>query len=315
MGRKGSGLHNGVAKMPTPDPAFDWNDVRYLLAIARHGGTLAAGRALGVNSSTVQRRLAELERGLGRPLVHRATEGYRLTAFGEQLLPYAERLERAALDLAQQVADLERDISGVVRVTCPDPIFYRFTGSPLLERFRTRYPAIKIEFIMSDAYLDLRQGQADVALRAGTDDDSLVGREIGASSWAIYASKSYLGERGQPKDMQAMAAHDWVWLDESKAQHTTSRWLAQAVPAARFAARSSNMLGVVHSAKTGVGLAPLPVMLGDPEADLVRVLGPIPELARTWHLLTTRELRQTPRVAALFDFLVEDIAALRALLI
>jgi DNA-binding transcriptional LysR family regulator len=129
-----------------------------------------------------------------------------LTAFGEQLLPYAERLERAALDLAQQVANLDRDISGVVRLTCPDPIFYRLTGSPLLERFRSRYPAVKIEFIMSDAYLDLRQGQADVALRAGTDDDSRVGREIGASSWAIYASKSYLGGQGPAKDLQSLAA-------------------------------------------------------------------------------------------------------------
>jgi DNA-binding transcriptional LysR family regulator len=301
--------------MPSPAPTFDWNDARYLLAIARHGGTLAAGRALGVNPSTVQRRVGELERCFGRALVSRESEGYRLTEFGRQLLPYAEKLERAAHDLAQQVAQLERDVSGVVRVTCPDPIFYRLTGSPLLERFGARYPAIQIEFIMSDAYLDLQEGEADVALRAGTDDENLVGREIGSSAWGIYASTRYVDTRGRPESVAALAAHDWVWLDDTKAAHNTSQWLRQAVPNAHMAARSSNMLGVVHSAKTGMGLAPLPMMLGDGESDLVRVLGPVPELARTWRLLTTRELRHAPRVAAFFDFMVEEMDTLRSLVL
>jgi DNA-binding transcriptional LysR family regulator len=78
---------------------FDWNDLKYLLAVARHRGTAAAGRALGVNQSTVQRRLVELERCMGQALVQRHPSGYRLTALGEQLLPLAQQVELAATAL------------------------------------------------------------------------------------------------------------------------------------------------------------------------------------------------------------------------
>ena len=122
---------------------FDWNDLKYLLAVARHQSTTAAGRALQVNQSTVQRRLAELERGLGQALVVRHPTGYQLTGFGEQLLPLAQDVERAALALARHVEAFQRDVSGVVRVTCPEPLMLRLSSSTLLERFRARYPALQ----------------------------------------------------------------------------------------------------------------------------------------------------------------------------
>lgn len=297
-----------------PPPEFDWNDAKYLLAIARHGGTRGAGRVLGVDQSTVQRRLAELERCFGRPLVQREAAGYRLTAFGREVLPLAEALEAAALGLAQHVDGLQRDLSGVVRVTCPDPIVYRLTHSALLERFRVQYPAIQVEFVMSDDFLDLRNGEADIALRAGGDDDSLVGRELGVSDWAVYASRSYVERNGRPARLSDLARHALVGFDESKAQHRAARWLHQLVPDARVVARTHSVLGLVYTVKSGVGLAPLPVMLGDGEPDLVRVLGPMPEMAQTWRLLTTRELRQAPRVAALFDFMMGELPTLRQVL-
>jgi DNA-binding transcriptional LysR family regulator len=82
---------------------FDWNDLRYLLAVARHGSTLAAGRALGLSQSTVQRRLTELERRIGYPLARRHSSGYQLTELGKAMLPYAERVEEAILAFEQHV--------------------------------------------------------------------------------------------------------------------------------------------------------------------------------------------------------------------
>lgn len=297
-----------------PPPEFDWNDAKYLLAVARHGGTRSAGRVLGVDQSTVQRRLAELERCFGRPLVRRDAGGYRLTDFGQELLPLAQALEAAALRLAQQVDTLQRDLSGVVRVTCPDPIVYRLTHSTLLERFRGRFPGIRVEFVMSDDFLDLRKGEADLALRAGGDDDSLVGRELGASQWAVYASRSYVERHGRPHSPADLSRHALVGLDASKAQHKAATWLREIVPEAHLVARTNSVLGLVYTVKSGVGLAPLPVMLGDGEADLVRVLGPVPELMQTWRLLTTQELRKTPRVAALFEFLVDELPTVQQVL-
>ena len=126
---------------------FDWNDLKYLLAVARHHSTIAAGKALGLSQSTVHRRLAELERRLGRQLVTRHTTGYRLSEFGEQLLPFAERIDDAVTDLERQVTGAARKVSGVIRVTCPEPIVYRMTQSKLIDRFHARHPKLRVEFV------------------------------------------------------------------------------------------------------------------------------------------------------------------------
>ena len=98
---------------------FDWNDLKYLLALARHGSTIAAGKALGTSQSTVHRRLEELERRLGQTLVTRQASGYRLTKQGNTLLPFAERIEAAVGDFQRRATDVEQDMQGAIRVTCP----------------------------------------------------------------------------------------------------------------------------------------------------------------------------------------------------
>lgn len=294
---------------------FDWNDLRYFLAVARHGSTSAAARALTVDQSTVQRRMGELERRIGQALVERRPTGYRLTAFGEQLLPHAQHVEQSVQALQQVLRASSRELTGVVRVTCPEPIVYRIAQSRLLERFRATHPRLQVEFLMSDRYLDLAKGEADVALRSGdTVDNALVGRKLGDSLWALYGSRDYLARHGRPAQLQDLPRHALVGLDESMAGHRAAAWLRQVAPEARIAASAGSVLGLVSSARAGVGLAPLPTALGDAEPELVRVLGPIPELTRIWRVLTTRQLRRTPRVSALFDFLVSEVETLRPIL-
>jgi len=294
---------------------FEWSDLRYFLAVARHGSTLAAAKALKLSQSTVQRRLAELERRIGRPLVKRSPTGYRLTEFGQEMLPFAERVEHAVQAMEQHRGTVERGEVGVIRITCPEPIMYRITQSSLLDRFHARYPGLRIEFVMSDKYLDLAKGDADVALRSGdTDDDVLVGRKIADSIWAVYASRKYIERRGKPDRVEDLDRHAIVGLDESMANHRATKWLREVAPDAEMSARINSVLGLVSAAKSGIGLAPLPTALGDAEADLVRVLGPIPELTRSWRLLTHPDLRQTPRVAAFFDFVNDELASFRPIL-
>lgn len=296
-------------------PMFDWNDLKFFLAVARHGGTLAAGRALGIDASTVQRRLGELERRIGQPLVKRQTTGYRLTEFGEALLPAAQGVEQAVRAFEQQVATFQREAARVLRVTCPEPLVYRITNSKLLDRFHARHPNIRVEFVMSDRYVDLGKGEADVALRSGdTDDNALVGRKIGDSLWAVYASTAYVQRHGQPQREEDLAAHALVGFDDSLRNHRASVWLREVAPHAKLAARSDSVLGLLYSVKAGLGVAPLPTALGDAEPDLVRVLGPVAALTRIWRVLTTPELRHTPAVEAFFDFLVEDTEGLRPII-
>lgn len=291
---------------------FDWDDLKHFLAVARHGSTLAAGRALGVDQSTVQRRLAELERRLGRPLVLRHPTGYRLTEFGRAMVAHAESVERAALALQQAVAEDGQESTGVVRVSCPEPLVQRLVRSGLLERFQARHPGLQVEFVVSDRYVDLLRSEADVALRSGdTDDGDLVGRKIGDSFWAVYASEVYLAQHGRPATVADLGRHAMVGLDDSLAGHRAAVWLRQAVPGARIVARNNSILGVLHSAKAGLGLAALPTAIADAEPDLVRVLGPIEELTRIWRVLVAPDQRRNARVAAFYDFVVEEIDALR----
>jgi len=294
---------------------FDWDDLRYFLAVARHGSTLAAGRALKVNQSTVQRRLTELERRTGRKLARRHASGYRLTELGREMVAHAEGVERAVLAFEQHLGRTGRDAVGVIRVTCPEPIVFRITQSSLLERFRARYPEFRVEFVMSDKYLDLSKGEADVALRSGdTDDGELVGRKLADSVWAVYASRRYVEQHGRPERVEDLNRHFVVGLDETMAKHRAATWLARVAPEAKVVARNNSILGLVYAVKSGIGLAPLPTALGDSEPDLVRVLGPIADLARIWRILAHPDVRRTPRVAALFDFLSEEIETLRPIL-
>jgi len=301
--------------MAQPPQDFDWDDLKHLLAVAQHGSTLAAARALGLDQSTVQRRLAELERRFGQPLVQRQPTGYRLTDFGQLLLPHAQRVEAAVLAFKQQLATAAADVTGVIRVTCPEPIVFRITQSDLLQRFARRHPALQVHFVTSDKVVDLAKGEADVALRSGdTDDGDLVGRKIGDSVWAVYASRAYIERHGSPQRVEDLARHALLGLDDSMAKHRIAAWLRQIAPDTALVGRSNSVLGLVYSAKAGVGVAPLPIALGDAEPDLVQVIPPVPELTRIWRLLTTAELRHTPRVAAFFDFIVEEIETLRPII-
>ena len=114
--------------------------------------------------------------------------------------------------------------------------------------------------------------------------------------------------------VEDLREHDLVGFDDSMARHRAAVWLAQVAPPSRLVARNNSVLGLVHSAKAGLGLAPLPVPIGDAEADLERVLGPVQALTRIWRLLAAPEQRNTARVAAFFDFVVEEIDALRPIL-
>jgi DNA-binding transcriptional LysR family regulator len=260
----------------------------------------------------VQRRVAELEARLNVRLFERHPAGYRLTPAGSQVFGAAETVSAAVEEFERQVAHMAH--ADVLRLSCPEPIAVRLARSGLLDRFHAAYPAYRIEFVLADRFLDLSKGEADVALRSGDTDAELVGRKIADSIWAVYASREYVQSCGAPQSIDDLKDHPLVALDETHAGHRLTLWLASVVPHAQFAARSGSVLGMVSATKAGVGIAALPTALGDAEADLVRVLGPIPGLARDWRLLTDRGMRHQGRVKAFFDFVTAEKESFRQVL-
>ncbi|MGH6790224.1 MAG: LysR family transcriptional regulator [Pseudolabrys sp.] len=292
---------------------FDWNDLRHFLAVARHGSTLAAAKTLGVSQSTVHRRMDELERQIGRQLVTRNPTGYKLTELGQDLVTYAVRIEEAALAFERRISATERSLAGSVRVTCPEPVAIRLMRSKLLAKFSERFPGLQVEFVMSDKLLDLGKGEADVALRAAEpDNDALFGRKIADVPWAIYASNDYVTQHGTVKDTADIGNHALVLFDVEIKEHFTNRWLQAVAPRARIAARCNSVAALISAIKSGAGVGALPIVVGDNDAELARLLGPLADLTTHFYLLIHEDMKTTPRVRAFFDFIIDELQDVRA---
>ncbi len=168
---------------------------------------------------------------------------------------------------------------------------------------------------MSDQYVDLARGDADIALRSGdTDDDVLVGRKIAESLWSVYASKAYLERNGRPGSIADLAGHARIGFDGPMATNRAAKWLQEVAQTAPVAARVNSVLGLVSVAKSGVAVVPMPIALGDSKSELVRLFELVPELTRSWRILAHPDRRRSPAVSAFFDFIADEIAALRPIL-
>jgi DNA-binding transcriptional LysR family regulator len=300
-------MHNGTV--------IDWNDLRYLLAVARGGSTAAAARALTVNQSTVVRRVALLEKGLGLRLFDKRRDGYRLTQEGATLVEEAGAVEASVLALTRRAASLDSALTGSLRVTAPEGIALRLLPQ-ILSEFHRCFPGMRVNLLIEDQYRDLGDGQADVALRAGhLGNDALVGRKLADLAWAVYGSRSYLDRHGWPCSPEDLNDHHLVGFEGALERIMAARWLAAVAPDAVIACRSNGILGHLMAAQSGVGLAVLPCHIGDSEADLVRVIDPRPEITGGFWILTHPELHRTPKVRAFFDFIVGEIDRYKPLLL
>src|SRR3974377_1748323 len=280
---------------------FDWNDLKYFLAVARYGSTIAAAKALNVNQSTVQRRLDELEKRVGRQFVLRQPTGYKLTELGQDMVTYAEHVEKAVQAFERRLVASDTRLTGSVRVTCPEAVGVRLLHSPLIAKFNERYPGLRVEFLISDKLLNLAKGEAEIAILATSPfDEALFGRTIAETPWGIYASKAYMKRAGTITNVADIARHSVVLFDIE--QHVTKTWLQSVAPAARVAACFNSMTALLSAAKSGVGLTALPMTIGDSDTSLVLMLGPIPSLMTNFYLLMHEDMKTTRRGRASFDF-------------
>ena len=187
---------------------FDWNDIRHFLAVARTGSTLAAARELHVNQTTCARRIEALEAALGQRLFDRTRTGRTLTEAGRDLVPCAEAVEKAAVELAHQAGSHTRGLRGSLRVTTSE-VLANLWLTPALVEFRRLYPDIQLELISGDRFLDLVKGEADVAIRATgrPNDAGCVIRKLASIPWAIYCSEEYAARYGKPNGPEDLNNH------------------------------------------------------------------------------------------------------------
>src|SRR5262245_12351297 len=287
---------------------LDWEDVRYFVALARHGTLSATARALRVNHATVARRIASLETLFGRALFNRRAKGYVLTAEGQAVLEAASAMDEAALSVLRRL-DARTELSGVVRLAAGRVLAERFLIDRL-RAFHERYPAIDLEVIGGSRIVSLAKREADVALRYGSPKDSeLVARRMATITFGLYASPAYRDKlnAGQPPT--------FIGFDEESDFIAEAKWLADQFGGRRFSFRTDSQTTQAAAARAGYGIALLPrYIVAAHEPDLVEVSmgGRLPE--RDVWLLVRRDLRSVPRVRALTDYLAELFQRERPLL-
>ena len=261
-----------------------------------------------------------MEKSLGCKLVERYPNGYRLSAAGAELCTCAEQIEKAVDDFNRHVQLQDGRLCGAIRVTCAEPLASTVV-TPIIDAFRWQHPHVQIELLMADRPLDLTSGEADIAIRAyrdlpqGERESALIQRKVGEVPWAVYASRTYVDRYGKPSAPEEISRHAIIASDGTAFNNRAARWLQTVAPGALVSARSSSLLGLLACVKSGAGLALLPMGLGEPDPDLMRVLEPKPAVTSSLYLLMHPDLRSTPRFRALFDFFIVEFRHYRPLLL
>lgn len=289
---------------------MDWNDLRYVKAIAQAGNIADAARKLGVHQSTVFRRLNILEEDLGVRLFERLPSGYVMTVAGEDFCQAAERIEADISALNRRVSGQDMRPNGTVRITTTDALFVKLLA-PCFADFRTAYPEIELEVLISKDVFNLTKRDADVAIRTTKQPlETLVGRRVARVATAIYGSKGYL--KTHP-NMSNLGKHHWIGFDESVIDSATARWFKQ-IPREQCQYRLNTCMGILAAVKEDLGLAMLPCYLGDIEPNLQQIHPQIPELEKDLWILTHEDLRYVKRISTLIDFVASSLTQKKELL-
>jgi len=278
---------------------MDWNNLRYLKAIADTGNVADAANQLNVHQSTLFRRLNTLEKEIGVRLFERLPSGYMLTTAGEDFCQAAERIEADISALNRRISGQDLRPSGTIRVTMADALLVKLLA-PCLAEFRLAYPEIRLEVLVSGDILNLTKRDADIAIRTTKKPlETLVGRRVSKVAMAVYGSQEYLKTNS---NLSNLSQHDWIGFDESIIDSAIARWLKQTVPNVKFQYRFNTCMGIFTAVKENAGLALLSCYLGDSEPNLARASLPIPELEKELWILTHEDLRYVTRISTFIDF-------------
>lgn len=292
------------------DPQTSWDDLRSFLAVAKGGSLSKAAQALGVSQPTIGRRLDKLEACLGGPLLRRASQGCELTERGAALLPFVERMEHGAAGVARLAASANNDMKGLVRVAAGD-LPARRIAAHLSELF-AEAPSLRLEIISGLDFVNLERGEADLAIRSRIPKGSnWVVKTLPLAEFAVYGAPDYLRDHPQALDDRRWSQCRWIALDATKSN--SARYLfEQRGEAPDFA--FSNSLLVLEAAASGVGLAILPVNIGEEDPRLQRVSPPLDKLTMDGFLVVHPSARRLPRVrwvaTRLADFFLQSKSAL-----
>ena len=299
--------------MPTAASSIAWDDFRLIKAIAEARSLPAAAELIGLNHSTVFRRLGQIEENLGTRLFERHRSGYVPTPAGEEMAVLAERLETDIAGFTRRLAGREILPAGELRVTTNDSLLVELL-TPLFAAFMKQCPDIKLDVLLGNQALNLSKRDADVAIRA-TDNppENLVGRRVAQIGWALYGRAMDFPE-GAPADTSELTQQRWISLGDQFSNFKVVQYRQKHIPADQTVYKLNTVLGLAEAVEAGIGIGFLPCFIADKRPALVRLAQPQTGYAADLWLLTHPDLRHSPRVRLFLDFMAQELAKLRPLM-
>jgi DNA-binding transcriptional LysR family regulator len=292
-----------MSKRASPRKPIDWDDLRFVLAVADSGSLNRAASTLRVNRTTVLRRINAFERKHGVRLFDRLASGYTLTDAGDEILAAARGFENAIVSIERKLAGQDSRAEGLVRVTTTDTLLASVLATPLAT-FKQEQPGITLDVTTSNAFANLSKRDADVAIRPAIDPpEFLMGRRVSSVAFAVYAASSL-----------DTSSERWIGPDDTLASTSVARWMRSGMPTVRPEIRADSLVSMRELCAASAGLAALPCYLGDSDARLVRVRPPVAEMTTALWVLTHPDLARTARVRLLMDHVSAALGRQRPLL-
>lgn len=284
---------------------FNWDDLKYFLAMADEGSLSAAARKLNVSQPTLSRRLTALEENIGSDLFARTRTGLEMTAIGEQLIDHARHMRDDVYSIERMITGHDSSLQGSVVISCIEIL-----GADWLVRhtrpFREQFPGITVEFKIENATSDLLRREADIAIRMFRPvQNDLIAKRVGKMTYGYYASKKYIEKYGLPESTKDLSSHEFILPHDEILAHTNKFGQRPFHPRGNIAFRSNNLISLASAVREGFGIGAYSCIMADKDPNLVRLFDDLVVFSSDIWLVSHAELRRSARIRTMFDFLSE----------
>lgn len=282
----------------------NWDNLRYVFMVANKGSIAAAARVLGVNRTTVLRRINAFQDNLNCRIFVRTDSGYVLTPEAEKMINAAREVENTLFDMQREIVGRELKLEGEVRATTTDSFVVSLLG-PHLASFQKKHPYIVVNLLSGNGVLDLNRRDADVAIRpTKSPEPNLIGHRLCDLEFGVYATPDYINHQ----DKSDIFNLNWVGLDDSFAGTQLLNWYRSEIKPESVTMRCDSFVTLRMAAENGLGLALLPHFLGDSSDKLIRLDAQTAELTTGLWILTHPDLVRSARVHAFITHFTEVLS-------
>ena len=281
-----------------------WGDLQYVLSVANEGSVAAAARSLGVNHSTVLRRINTFEHRHKLRLFHKLATGYKLTVEGQELLDSALTIEATVKALERKIFGQEMKLEGVIKLTTTDALL-RLVLAKHLASFHRLYPKIQLELKVTSRLLNMSHLDADVAIRpANSFPESVKATKLCKIAFGVYGEPSYINSLN---GKHPLGSAQWLGRVPTIIQRNASRVISESIQPEQIVLKADSYEPLLIAAEQGIGLAYMPCFIGDSSEKLQRVNVEVEHNGTDLWIITHSDLEHSARVKAFFDFMEEEI--------